>query len=226
MKKKAQYTLLYVEDEIPLRELVCSFLEEYFSEIYQADNGQIALDILKEKQIDIIMTDIEMPKMNGLDFCEKVRKEDRDTPIIIMTAYSEKEYLLKATELNLIKYLIKPIEEKALFQAIETCFERIEMKSPSIIDLGEGYVFDTFNHQLSQGKKLITLTVSQLLLLEILIKNRGRVVSYEQLEYTIYPHDVISKNALRCLVRDIRIESYKGIIQNISKLGYKVNYHG
>ncbi len=224
MKEQAKYSLLYIEDEVPMRQLVCSFLEEYFSEIYEADNGEMGLEILREKNPDIIMTDIEMPKMNGLVFCEKVRQTDLYTPIIVMTAYSQKEYLLKATELNLIKYLIKPVEEKKLFKALELCFERIEKKAPSIVNLGEGYQFDLFNQQLICNEKLIDLTTSQIILLEILIKNKGRVVTYEELEYMVYPNEVISRNGLRCLVRDIRLESYKGIIKNVSKLGYRVNY--
>jgi DNA-binding response OmpR family regulator len=226
MKLDARYTLLYIEDEVYLREMVVSFLEDYFSEIYEAGDGREALEIYKDKEPDIIMTDIEMPKMNGLDFCKEIRKKDGTTPIIIMTAYSNTEYLLLATELNLVKYLIKPIEEEALFKALKLCYEKLETKEPSIISLGENFIYDTFNHILTKNGKFIKLTASQSLLLDILIKNRGNPVSYIQLENSIWYDSVMSKEALRCLVRDVRKFTYKGIIKNISKVGYRVNING
>ncbi len=226
MKSKPKYSLLYVEDEAIVRGAVVSFLEDMFSEIYEAEDGFGALKIYHDKKPDIIITDIEMPKMNGLEFCKRVRKEDDKTPIIIMTAYSHTEYLLKATELNLVKYLIKPIEETALFEALNLCFEKIKSKNPSVVNLGNGYLYDTFNHVLSVDGELVKLTSSQSLLLEILIKNRGNVVSYTQLENSIWYDSGMSKDALRCLVRDIRKLTYKEIIENVSKVGYRVNLHG
>jgi DNA-binding response OmpR family regulator len=226
MKNHAKYSLLYVEDEAYVRKAVISFLENQFTKIYEAEDGKEALEIYHDKKPDIIITDIEMPKMDGLEFCKRVRKEDEKTPIIIMTAYSHTEYLLKATELNLVKYLIKPIEEESLFGALKSCFEKIESESPSVVELGEDYIYDTFNHVLTHKKEIIKLTSSQTLLLDILIKNRGHTVSYIQLENSIWYDSGMSKDALRCLVRDIRKFTYKGIIENISKVGYKANLNG
>ena len=226
MKNQDRYTILYVEDEAYVRKAAVMFLEDSFREIYEAEDGKEALEIYYEKKPDIIITDIEMPKMDGLEFCKKVREKDEKTPIIIMTAYSHTEYLLKATELNLVKYLIKPIEEESLNEALKSCFEKIESGNPSVVDLGNSYFYDTFNHVLTHQKKIIRLTSSQTLLLDILIKNRGNVVSYIQLENSIWYDQGMSKDALRCLVRDIRKFTYKEIIENISKIGYKVNLNG
>jgi DNA-binding response OmpR family regulator len=223
MKKDARYSLLYVEDEKLIRNVVVEFLQEYFKEIYEAENGVEALNLYKEKKPDIIITDIQMPKMDGLKLCQRIRSDDKTTPIIIISAYSNQEYLLKAVELNLVKYLIKPVSEEQFFEAIELCFDRIESKNPTIIPLGQGYIYDTFNHVLVNNSTIINLTASQSKLLEILIKNRQRVVSYEQLEYEIWYDSAMSKDALRCLVRDIRKATYKEIIENISKVGYRVN---
>jgi len=226
MRTKTKYTLLYVEDEEYVRKSAIMFLEDFFSNIFEAKDGKKALELYKDKKPDIIITDIEMPKMDGLKLCKKIRQTDDKTPIIIMTAYSHKEYLLKATELNLVKYLIKPIVEEELLSAIEACAEKIESKNPSVVSLGEDYFYDTFNHVLTKSKEPIYLTASQTLLLDILIKNRGHVVSYAHLENYIWQERGMSKDALRCLVRDIRKSTYKEIIENISKLGYKVNLGG
>ncbi len=226
MKTQAKYTLLYVEDEAYIRKMAVSFLEDLFTDIFEAGDGKEALAVYHDKKPDIIITDIEMPKMNGLELCEKIRKNDTKTPIIIMTAYSHTEYLLKATELNLIKYLIKPIQEKSLLDTFKVCFEKIDSGSPSVVNLGENYLYDTFNHTLTLEAEMIKLTASQSHLLEILIKNQGQVVSYTQLENTIWYDSAMSKDALRCLVRDVRKYTYKEIIENISKVGYKVHIDG
>jgi len=226
MNKKPKYRLLYIEDETYIREAAVSFLQDSFLEIYEASNGLEALAIYRDKKPDVIITDIEMPKMDGLVFCEKIREKDDKTPIIIMTAYSHTEYLLKATELNLVKYLIKPIDEDSLEEALKGCFEKIESQNPSVVSLGCGYLYDVFNHVLTHDSKMLRLTSLQSHLLDILIKNRGNVVSYVQLENEIWYDKGMSKDALRCLVRDIRKTTYKDIIENSSKLGYKVNLHG
>ena len=104
MLEKSKYSLLYVEDEPFVREMVVEYLEAFFSTIYEASNGVEALKIYDEKNPDVIITDIEMPKMNGLKFASLIRQKDMNTPIIITTAYTSVEYLLEATELSLIKY--------------------------------------------------------------------------------------------------------------------------
>lgn len=226
MKKNAKYTLLYVEDEALIRKMAVRFLEDLFVDIFEAEDGKEALEIYHDTKPDIIITDIEMPKMDGLALCEQIRKTDTHTPIIIMTAYSHTDYLLKATELNLIKYLIKPIQEKSLLDALKICFEKIESGHPSVVSLGNGYHYDTFNHTLTYQKAVIKLTASQSHLLDILVKNRGEVVSYTQLENSIWYDNAMSKDALRCLVRDVRKLTYKEMIENISKIGYKVHFDG
>ncbi len=226
MEHQNRYTLLFIEDEKPMRKMAVEFLQDRFKEIYEASDGIEAYSIYSDKRPDIIITDIQMPRLNGLGLCEKIRKEDDQTPIIILTAYSHTEYLLKATELNLIKYLIKPIKEQALNEAIKKAKEKIESKSKSVVYLGEGYYFDAFNHILIKENQLFHLSELQNRLLEILVQNRGNVVSYEQLENEIYRGEYMSKDAIRSLVRDIRKISYKGIIENISKVGYRVNIDG
>jgi DNA-binding response OmpR family regulator len=226
MKTKASYTLLYVEDEAYVREAAVMFLEEYFADIYEAGDGKEALEVYHDKHPDIIITDIKMPKMDGLALCEAIRKKDKKTPIIIMTAFTDTDYLLKATELNLVKYLLKPIEEISFIKAIERCFSLLDREDTSIIKLADGFIYDTLNHALSKDKELVKLTAFQVSLLDILVKNKGNMVSYRQLENSIWYDSAMSQDALRCLVRDIRKKTSKVLIENISKMGYKVCLDG
>lgn len=226
MQNKPKYSLLYAEDQEHIRRIVISYLKEYFTKIYEASDGKEALEVYHDKKPDIIITDIEMPKMDGLTLCKKIRKTDDKTPVVITTAYTTTEYLLEAVGLNLVKYLVKPIEEESLFEALTLCFEKIETKNPSVMQLSEKYRYDTLNHILTIDDKIIKLSLSQSMLLDILLKNRGRVVSYIEIENYIWYDKGMSKDALRCLVRDVRKIIDKDIIENISKTGYKIHLHG
>ena len=223
--KTAKYTLLYVEDEAPIRMVTTMFLEPYFKEVFEAQDGEEAFQIYQEEQPDVIITDIEMPKFNGLDLCRKIRKEDKETPIIITTAYTSVEYLLEAVSLNLIKYLGKPLKEEELLKALDNCFEQLDHKNPSIVQLTETLFYDTFNQSLSTEKKIISISSYQAQLLNILIKNRNRIVSYTEIENEIWYDRPMTQDSLRTLVRKLRKVVGKEVIKNISKTGYKINLY-
>jgi len=225
MLKKTTYTLLFVEDESMIRRIAVAFLRPYFLEIYEAKDGIEALELYEIHKPDLIITDIEMPNMDGLTLCKKIREVDKNTPIVITTAYTNTEYLLEAVSLNLIKYLIKPIEEEPLFESLRFCFEHIEEKNPSIIKISKTHTFDLLNHTLIENGKVVLLTQSQYKLLSILIKNQGRIVSYEEIENHVWFDKVMSSDALRSLVRDVRKLIGKESIANISKYGYRIHLY-
>jgi len=223
--EKTKYSLLYVEDEVDVREMVVEYLEVFFLDIYTASNGVEALEIYNDKKPDVIISDIEMPKMNGLKLASLIREKDLTTPIIMTTAYTSVEYLLEATELNLIKYLVKPVEEEKLQEALKICFERLESSSPSVVALTETHRYDTFNCTLSHEGKIVELTTSQIKLLNLLIKNKNRAVTYLEIENHIWYDKVMSEAALRSLVYDTRRLIAKEIIENVSKTGYKIKLY-
>ena len=225
MIEKSKYSLLYVEDEVAVREMVVEYLEEIFSDVYEASNGVEALEIYTDKKPDIIISDIEMPKMNGLKFASLIRKKDMTTPIIMTTAYTSVEYLLEATELNLIKYLVKPVEEEKLEEALAICFERLESSCPSVVALSDKHLYDTFNCTLSHEGEIIALSTSQIQLLNLLIKNKNRAVTYVEIENHIWYNKVMSEAALRSLVYDIRKLIGSKVIENVSRTGYKIKLY-
>jgi DNA-binding response OmpR family regulator len=225
MSKKLNYSLLYVEDEDYIREVVVEYLEEFFLTIYEASNGKEALEIYYDTKPDIIITDIRMPKMNGLAFARKIRQKDKTTPIVITTTYTSTEYLLDAVELNLIKYLVKPVEEEKLLEAINLCVQQIENSSPSVFQLSSRYRYDTYNQTLILDGEIAPFTISQKKLLDILLKNRNRIVWYEEIEAHIWGYGEMSDSALRSLVHNTRRLISKDIIKNISKTGYKIKLY-
>lgn len=226
MFNNTKYSLLYCEDEEDIREMVVEYLEDCFSTIYVAKDGKEALEFYELYHPDIIITDIKMPKMNGLELAVAIRKENKEIPIIITTAYTTTKYLLHAVELNLVKYLLKPIEEENLQEALTSAMERLETAHGSSIQLSEDYTFDMFSKILTHKAKLISLTIKQRDFLYLLLKHKQREVSYKSIQHYVWKDKVMSDSALRSLVYDLRTIIHKNIVQNVSKIGYQINLNG
>jgi DNA-binding NtrC family response regulator len=111
-------TLLYVEDEIDVHEQVMEFLGMYFKTIYSAFNGKDGLALFKKHRPAIVLTDIRMPEMDGLEMAGKVRELSKETPIIIITAHYEADFLMKAIDIGVDKYVRKPTDGEKLLDAI------------------------------------------------------------------------------------------------------------
>ncbi len=126
--KHYDISLLYVEDERITREQISRILQRVVTELYIAEDGRQGLKIYKEKHPDIIMTDIMMPAMNGLEMSREIRALDRDSQIIMLTAYSDTEYLLECISLGINQYVQKPVDFSQLTTAIESCSDYIHMK--------------------------------------------------------------------------------------------------
>lgn len=122
-------TILYVEDEDLAREQLARTLKRVFGNVLVAPNGlegyETYAKTLKEgKVIDLILSDINMPKMNGIEMLEKIRETDHETPFIFTTARSETEYLLRAIELNVNHYALKPIDTDDILMRIQKVCEK------------------------------------------------------------------------------------------------------
>lgn len=110
--------VLYVEDEQIIRESLAMLLRRYVPNLYLASNGEEGLEKFKELRPEIVLSDICMPRLNGLDMAKIMKEIAPDTQVIIMTAFGDSEYLLKAIEIGLSGYLIKPINKNSLFRLL------------------------------------------------------------------------------------------------------------
>lgn len=113
--------LLYVEDDPFLRDAIHQYLFWYFPDTLLAENGEEALEILNDHNVDLLITDIKMPRMDGLELAQRVRAKNIDTPIILCTAFTDVPILLRALELNIDKFVQKPIDGDLLLNAIHRC---------------------------------------------------------------------------------------------------------
>ena len=215
--------ILYVEDDEVARENGIEYLQNFFAQIYEASDAIKALQLYEKYQPDIIITDIQMPKLNGLEFVKKIRQKDKKTQIIIITAFCDRDYLLKAIELQLVKYLVKPVKEKEFEEALFLCVNSLQEDNSNIIKLDDNSYFDTFNKNLVIKNEIIKLRTKEILFLELLIKNKNRYVSYEEIENYVWSDSVMTKDALKTLVKNLKTKIPKDLIMNLTNSGYKID---
>lgn len=221
MEELKNLKILYIDDEEPIRANAVEYLEFHCDNVYEAKDGLEGFNIYKEVKPDIIISDIKMPLISGLEMVRKIRTTDKSTKIVIATAFLDTSYLLEAVELGLVKYLIKPVTEDKLLPVLKTCISEISDKK-SIFTLEDDFTFDYLNKTLFKGKEQIILTKKELLFLELLIKNQKRTTSYDELNTYVWNGNM-SEDAIRSVVRDLRKKISKRAIKNISGIGYQVN---
>jgi DNA-binding response OmpR family regulator len=218
-KDFSNLTILYVEDEELIRKNAVEYLGRICARVLEAEDGFEALKVYEKHKPDIIISDINMPRINGLEMAKKIRQNDKSTPIIIATAHTQTEYLIKAVELHLIKYLIKPITSSKLKDALSLAHEHLSQTN--IVTIDKKSIYDTLNKTLLINEKVIKLTKNELLLLDLLAKNHKRAVTYQEIENLIWIDEGMSMDALRSLVRSLRKKLQGDFVENVSGVGYR-----
>jgi len=217
------FTILYVEDEEMVRKNAVEFLQRVCKKVFQAKDGKEAIKIWTQEKPDIIITDINMPRLNGLDMAAYIRAEDKDVQIIVATAHSDTEYLLRAVELQLVKYIIKPITKDKLIHALEMSIELIKDKSKFVLQLSQECSYNAYDKTILKDGVEIKLTKNETLFLDLLAHHSSRVVNYVEIEDAIWAYDGMSQDAIRSLVRGLRKKIPEGAVENISGIGYKIH---
>jgi len=120
------FTLLYVEDDRESQKHMKMILQDRVKEFYQAYDGEEGLSIFKEKKPDIILADINMPILNGLSMVKKIREINSHTPIVLISAFDDKSYLLQAIELNIDYFISKPIDIDILDNGLDCIVKKLQ----------------------------------------------------------------------------------------------------
>lgn len=219
--------ILYIEDEENIKLNVKKTLLLFSDNIFDAEDIVSAKKILLEKRIDIILSDINLPDKSGIDFIKEIRQIDKKIPIIILSAYTDKNFLLEATKLKLIDYLTKPIDFKSLHQALNKCVDEILDNSRYIISFKNNINYNVLHKKLLDTTKNeeLSLTSKELTLLDFLIKNSNRIVSSEELKGYLWEDEYeATDSALKNLLNKLRKKIGKDSIINTSGVGYRLDY--
>ncbi len=227
MKKKSNYNILFIEDEQTLREIFCDTLSKMYKKVFEASNGLEALEIFQNNKIDVVITDINMPNMDGIEFLKELRKIDQNCKIIILTAYTNTEYLLDATELNITKYLIKPIDMEQLLDALDLASEQtknFEVLRKDIFEIKDGYVWNFAKKALFLNAKEIKLTKKEKLILNTIFSNPNKELNYKTLINAVWDkYDIEHKDTLKTMIASIRKKLPKDTIRTVYSIGYMYN---
>lgn len=223
-EKIRDISILLVEDEEELRELLHEYLQLFFNRVYTAASGDEAYDIYMQKRPNIILTDISMPKLDGLEMISKIRERDKETKIIVMSAHSEQEKLLLAIKLHLESYLVKPIKTEKLKSILLDIVKNIREKSRRTY-VEENIYWEHDSSTLWEDSKEIKLRKMESMLLKLLFSKPNEIFSTKE----IFDYLHVEKNtkefsvhAVTSLMKRLRAKLPSEIIHNIYGSGYKI----
>jgi len=214
--------LLYVEDEKNVRKYASSYFKRIFGEVHESANASTAFEIFKKEKPHILITDIKMEELSGIELIKQIRHIDKNCQIIILSAFLDTQYLLDAIPLNIVKYLSKPINHDELYGVLLQCLKNISENHNTLIHFSKSSYYNVSKRILFNDGHIIKLSHQEIKFLELLCENKTRVVPYEEIENAIWYDTVMSENALRTLVKKLRQKLPKNSLENISKLGYKI----
>jgi len=224
--------ILVVDDEKEIRDLIGIYLSNDGYSIIKASNGLEALNILKNENVDLIILDIMMPVMDGLEACMKIR-ENKDMPIIMLSAKSEDMDKIMGLTTGADDYVSKPFNPLELLARVKSQLRKykrlniVEEKDENIIQVDDLYI-NTSTHEIKIGDKDVRLTPREFDILLLIAKNRGIVFSVKRIYEAVWKEEFMeSDNTIMVHIRKIREKIEENprkprFIKTIWGVGYKI----
>ena len=214
--------VLYVEDDESIANPTLTLLARFFHKIYHSDNAEDALEIIKNELVHMLITDIELPGMNGLTLCEEIRKTDQNLPIFITTMHDDTDTLKKAIKLNLVDFLVKPISVSTIMKALAESLKRFESNNDTRTKIGDNIDFYPLSGELIISDKKVNLTKYELRLLTFLVKHKNQLISKSMIEDVLYYEEPMTDAACKNLIYRLRKKIGKDSIHTIVGAGIKL----
>ena len=215
-------TVLLVEDDSDSKKIMHDVLSDNFEKVFTAQNGDQGLKKFKKYNPNMVITDVFMPISDGLDMTRYIKEISKDTPVIVLSAHSEKETLLKAIDVGVDKYLIKPIMADDLLKTIENV-AKSKIETANIIQVANGYSFNKIKRVLIRDGVEISLTKKELAFISLLIKRLGTLVLHDEIKSVVWVGESVTEAAIRTFVKRVRDKVGNNFIKNVPGLGYKID---
>ena len=221
-----EYDILFVEDEKAIRVNYVKYLQRYFKNVYEAEDGEGAYEIYKAKKPHIMIIDINLPKLNGIDLLKKIREKDHSTKVLMLTSHTDTGYLLDAASLQLTKYLVKPISREDLKNALNLVEEELSkftITEKKRLTLKDNFSWDYDSNELYDDNYLVLLTNKERKILTILFSDINRTFTYDDIIIDVwYDLDEDKVAALKTIIKNIRKKVPENTIKNVFGEGYKI----
>ena len=215
-------TVLLVEDDSDSKKIMHDVLSDNFEKVFTAQNGDEGLKKFKKYNPNMVITDAFMPISDGLDMTRNIKEISKDTPVIVLSAHSEKETLLKAIDVGVDKYLIKPIMADDLLNTLENVAKN-KIETSNIIQVANGYSFNKIKRVLIRDGVEISLTKKELAFISLLIKRLGTLVLHDEIKSVVWVGESVTEAAIRTFVKRVRDKVGNNFIKNVPGLGYKID---
>lgn len=194
--------VLIVDDEPSIVKLVQYNLEKNGYQAVIATDGEQALEKVKQEQPDLLILDLMLPKIDGLEVCRQVRNNNRHLPILMLTAKTEELDKVLGLELGADDYITKPFSPRELVARVKAVFRRMEAiraegesEESQLLNIGE-LTIDTEGYEVRRDNEAVDLTPKEFELLVYLARNRGRVLSRDQLLNAVWDYDYIGDSRI------------------------------
>ena len=215
--------ILMIEDDLELAEILTEFLEQFDFEVITEDDPFKALSILKLQPYDLVILDLTLPGMDGLEVCEAIR-ERQNIPIIISSARSDVTDKVTALELGADDYLPKPYDPRELEARIHSVLRRYETAAEVVAEVPSDFKVDDAAMQIRYKGRSLDLTNAEYGILYFMIKKQGMVVSREGIIHNVSAINEDSSNkSIDVMVGRIRAKlGDKSLIESVRGIGYKL----
>ena len=196
--------LLLIEDEPTLRESVAKKLRRSGYEMDDCGDGETALELLAAERYDLVLLDLNLPKVNGMTVLRTLRKTDLETPVLILSARSEISDKVEGLDCGANDYLVKPFHLEELEARVRSLTRRSFVQHDAVLRCGE-LSFDTVKRTAQVRGEVVALTRKENGILEYLLLNQGRPVSQEELMEHVWDGSVNSfSNSIRVHISSLR----------------------
>ena len=214
-------SVLYVEDEDNIRKDLTKTLELMCGEVYPFSSAEEALGFYGSKKPDILLSDISLGEMNGIELVKKIRENNKKIPIILLSAHTDTEYLLEAAKLKLVEYMRKPITFSELENSMVNAALEIISDGNYIVEFEGGLKYNVRQNLLYENNIEKKLSASETNLLNFFIGNKHRTVSMQEIKNHIWDDPYFATDtAFKSLLHKLRNKIGKSSIRNVSGIGY------
>lgn len=218
-KKLKSLKVLLVEDETNIAKLLKSAIGDEFRSFLIANDGVEGFEIYQKISPDIIISDIMMPNLTGLEMAQKIRKENKHVPILLLSAFSEKEKLLNAIDIGITKYFLKPYCPKEILDYIYSILDQFDEKIVSIDSL---FRFNKNTLSLYKNKTFVPLTSKEVKFIYELLDAEEKILSYEAIKNILWETQDVSDERLRTFVKRLRQKTSKTFVKTVKSVGYRL----